>query len=109
MAIKPDSNFDLGQRLRIQILVGVFLAAALFFMPDAYAQTVDGLCEFAEFLRELATAGAVVALILFVLNSFFLKNNVVGDIIMYVIIGCVIMSVAPTIITLTGLTQQCSF
>lgn len=99
-----------AKRQRIfQWAVTAALIMAATYMPDAMAQSgADGLCKFAGWLKEIATVAAIIALVLFVLNSFFIKSSVVGDIIMYVIIGCVIMVAGPYLIGLTGLTTNCS-
>lgn len=89
-----------------------FLAIALLYAAPALAQdaaaATRGLCQFAGFLKQIATVAAIIAIVLFVLNSFFIKSSVVGDIIMYVIIGCVILVAAPYLIGLTGLTSNCA-
>jgi nitrate reductase gamma subunit len=93
------------------IAVPMLVLAALY-IPSAFAQDAgaasQGLCKFAGFLKQIATVAAIIGLILFVLNSFFMKSSVVGDIIMYIIIGCAIMVAGPYLITLTGLTSNCS-
>lgn len=105
----PESQLAYSSRLQwqIRVMAAVFLTALALNVPDAMAQ-VAGMCQFANFLKQLATVAGIVALIVIVLNSFFLKNSVIGDIIMYVIIGCVIIVAATTIITATGLTTSCT-
>lgn len=96
------------QRIYQWVLAAILLIAATY-MPEAMAANgSDGLCKFAGWLKEIATVAAIIALVLFVMNSFFIKSSVVGDIIMYVIIGCVIVGAAPYLIGLTGLTTNCS-
>lgn len=100
------------KRLRNQLRIAFFvlMAAVIMLSPEVFAQSQGaGLCSFAEWLKNVATTAAIVALILLVLNSFFLKSSVVGDIIMYVVIGCVIIAAAPEVIQITGLSPSCSF
>lgn len=88
------------------IFIGLLLGS------DAMAQSgggaATGLCQVAEWLKQIVAGGAIIAVMLFVINSFFVKSSVVGDIIMYVIIGCTIASVSSFLIGLTGLTTSCS-
>lgn len=74
----------------------------------AFAQESQGLCQFASWLKTIATTAAVVAVFLFVMNSFFSKSSVIGDLILYVVIGCAVMVGASGIISLTGLTVTCN-
>lgn len=101
--------FARSQRRRLAILSWFAAALAMLFAPYATAANTSGLCEFAKFLKDVATGGAIIAIVLFVINSFFIKSSVVGDIIMYVIIGCVVVAIAPEVVTMTGLTTSCSF
>jgi len=105
---KAADSAERRKRIYQGLLAAVLVMVATY-MPDAMAQSgADGLCKFAGWLKEIATVAAIIALVLFVLNSFFIKSSVVGDIIMYVIIGCVIMVAGPYLIGLTGLTTNCS-
>lgn len=104
-----NAAFERSQRRRIAVLTWFGLAMALLFAPYASAADTKGLCEFAKFLKDVATGGAVIAIVLFVINSFFSRSSVVGDIIMYVIIGCVIVAIAPDLVTMIGLNTSCSF
>lgn len=102
------SKFNLEVAFRAALMLSALLLAT--YMPSAMAQQTgaDGLCQFAGWLKQIATVAAIIALILFVINSMFIKSSVVGDIIMYVIIGCVIMVAGPYIIGLTGLVTNCT-
>ncbi|WP_234265125.1 hypothetical protein [Hydrogenophaga sp. NFH-34] len=102
------SEFAARQRLQIRVMAAFFLVALAFFMPDAMAQQVEGICGFARFLKQLVAGAAIVAVLLFIINSFFLKSSVIGDIIMYVIIGCVIAVAVVFIIESTGLAVTCT-
>ena len=108
-SLSAEAALKVGQARRLRIMAWVAMVAAVVFPPSAFALEVSGLCDFALFLKNVATGAAIIALVLFVLNSFFMKSSVVGDIIMYVIIGCVIVAVAPDVVALTGLTTSCSF
>lgn len=109
MNSRSDEVGEKRQLIYRWIATAVFILIASY-MPAALAQSTgaDGLCQFAGWLKAIATVAAIIALILFVVNSFFIKSSVVGDIIMYVIIGCVIIGAAPYLVTLTGLTTNCS-
>lgn len=89
-----------------------FLALFGFVAAEAMAQVgsdgAGGLCEIAKWLKNIAATAAIIALILYVFNSFFSKSSIIGDIIMYVVIGCVIVTAATFIIQKTGLTVSCS-
>lgn len=92
--------------------VGLFmLALAMFYMPDVYAQSntgTQGLCKFAGWLKSIVSVVAIIAIILLVLNSFFMKSSVIGDIIIYVIVGCAIVAAATYLVGLSGLTTTCT-
>ncbi len=88
----------------------VLMVAAL--AGTAYAQVggdgASALCEVAKWLKNIATTAGLIALFLFVMNSFFAKSSIIGDIIMYVVIGCVVMTAGTFLIGKTGLTVSCS-
>lgn len=95
--------------------VFLFFLVALCLTPEAFAQSggggdvMSGLCKVAGWVQKILTAAAVIAVLLYVINSFFLKSSVVGDIILYVIIGCAIATAVIYLIGLTGLnTSGCS-
>lgn len=67
-----------------------------------------GLCGVASFMKTIVTGAAIIAVLIFVVNSFFVKSSVVGDLIMYVMIGCAIATAAVYIVTQTGLTSSCT-
>lgn len=104
-----NAEFVKTQQRRIAILSWVGVLAALLFAPTAFAADTSGLCTFAKFLKDVATGAAIIAVVLFVVNSLFMKSSVVGDIILYVIVGCVIVAVAPDVVGMTGLTTSCTF
>lgn len=109
---KIMSNNFLPQVFLYLPQVFLFLVATFFMAPDAFAQagdTMAGLCKVAGWVQKILTAAAVIAVLLYVINSFFLKSSVVGDIILYVIIGCAIATAVVYLIGLTGLnTSGCS-
>lgn len=112
LAMNDACEQGMTKRLRNQLRIAFFvlMAAVMMLSPEAFAQSQgEGLCSFAAWLKNVATTAAIVALILLVLNSFFLKSSVVGDIIMYVVIGCVIIAAAPEVIQITGLSPSCSY
>mgnify|MGYP003438198544 CR=1 FL=1 len=59
-------------------------------------------------LIELLVVIAIIAVLIYVINSFFVKSSVVGDIILYVIIGCAIAAAVVYVVGLTGLETSCS-
>jgi len=102
--------FKRKENLYLKLLFALTIAFFALWVDNASAQAVStgGLCSFAGWLKTLATTAAIIAVIMVVLNSLFMKSSVVGDIIVTVIIGCVIMAAAPYIISLTGLAPNCS-
>lgn len=105
---QSDAAYDQRVQVYLKILAFIGFAFLIFGGGDAMAQSVDGLCKFAGWLKSAATVAAIIAIFLIVMNSFFGKSSVVGDVIMTVIIGCVVVFAAPQIIALTGLTSGCS-
>lgn len=103
--ISTDLLYDVTKKIFI------FLALFLFFNSFAFAQVGDadameGLCKVAGWVQKILTAAAVIAVLLYVINSFFMKSSVVGDIILYVIIGCAIAAAVIYLIGLTGLSTS---
>lgn len=110
--ISTDFLYDVGKKFFI------FLALMLFFNAVAFAQAtgggaglgsadaMEGLCKVAGWVQKILTAAAVIAVLLYVINSFFMKSSVVGDIILYVIIGCAIAAAVIYLIGLTGLSTS---
>jgi len=95
------------------LALAICAAMVLLPMAQAFAQTTTGttgtatagistLCVVKTWVMNMAKVAAVIALVLLVLNSFFGKNSVVGEIIQYVLIGCVIIVGADALI-LSGL------
>jgi hypothetical protein len=96
----------LSYESRLRILFKVFAMAGIATLAGpALAQgiNVSGLCDFADGLKMIAGAVAVVAIIVLAINSFFSKSSVIGDIITTVIIGCVVVAGAAQLVSLTGL------
>jgi len=94
---------------------GFMVLLALVLSPDAMAQAggdggaaAAGLCKVAGWIKTILTASAIIAVLIYVINSFFVKSSVVGDIILYVIIGCAIAAAVVYLIGLTGLQTSCS-
>lgn len=75
-----------------------------------FAQTADasGLCNLVSFIKSIIGTVAVLAILLYVINSFFGKSALIGEIIEKVLIGCVVAVGATFLITKTGLTVSCS-
>lgn len=100
-----DSAFSFLKRFGPLLLIG------LIFSTDAMAQTADaanGLCKVAGWIKTILTAAAIISVLIYIINSFFVKSSVVGDIILYVIIGCSIAAAVVYLIGLTGLSPSCS-
>lgn len=93
----------------MKFLALIFL---LFFLgADAMAQdgsAATGLCNIAKWMKTIVTGAAIIAVLIFVVNSFFVKSSIVGDLIMYVMIGCAIATAAVYIVSQTGLTTSCN-
>ncbi len=115
------SDFFCSERmLKVMKQIGILLLMALVLSPDVMAQAAGGgggdggasaagLCEVAGWIKTILTAAAIIAVLIYVINSFFVKSSVVGDIILYVIIGCAIAASVVYLIGLTGLETSCSF
>lgn len=109
----PQNNFSLAiPKISsvVKFLTLIFLM--LFLGSDAMAQdsgsATTGLCNIASFMKAIATGAAIIAVLIFVANSFFVKSSIVGDLVMYVLIGCAIATAAVYIIQQTGLTTTCT-
>jgi len=106
----------------------VFVAAVLLFaalLPvEAWAQTtisiggggagdanrsVAGFCAIAGWFKLIVGAVALIAGIMYVINSFFAKSNVMGEIVTQVLLGCIIVGVLGWLIGLAlGTGTQCA-
>ncbi len=77
----------------------------------AFAQsggTSAGLCYLVNFIKGLIGVVAVLAILLYVINSFFGKSALIGEIIEKVLIGCTVAVAAVFLVTSTSLTVSCS-
>lgn len=83
------------------------LMTAVFIAAPAYAQNIGGMCTFITWVRLILGGAAVLAVLMMVLNSFFSKSSVFGDIIQNVLIGCIIGVGATALVQATGLTVSC--
>lgn len=114
--VNTVSNFFFSDRImQMMKQIGLFFLMAIVFSPDVMAQAGDdggaaaaGLCKVAGWIKTILTAAAIIAVLIYVINSFFVKSSVVGDIILYVIIGCAIAASVVYVIGLTGLSTSCS-
>ncbi len=113
------SDFFCSERMLKAIKqIGILFLMALVLSPDVMAQaaggaadggtSAEGLCKIAGWIKTILTAAAIIAVLIYVINSFFVKSSVVGDIILYVIIGCAIAASVVYVIGLTGLSTSCS-
>lgn len=90
------------------IFMLVAMASAAFAQVGGGDGGASALCEFAKWLKNIATVAGLIALFLFVMNSFFAKSSIIGDVIMYVVIGCVVMTAGSYLIGKTGLQSTCN-
>lgn len=108
---KRIPNDACGKAYLAMFLRMTMVMLLLAFTASAYAQVggdgTSGLCEVAKWLKNIATVAALIALFLFVMNSFFAKSSVIGDVIMYIMVGCAVMMAGNFLITKTGLTLSC--
>ena len=81
---------------------------ALVAVSPSNAQAITALCNIITFIKGLIGAVAVLAILCFVINSFFSKNSLFGDIIQTVLIGCLVAVGAVALVTASGLTVGCS-
>lgn len=84
------------------------LATSLLAISPANAQAIGALCNIITFVKGLIGATAVLAILCFVINSFFSKNSLFGDIIQTVLIGCLVAVGAVALVTASGLTVGCA-
>ena len=76
-----------------------FIAAA----GPAFAQAnTGGLCTLFSALKQIAGAAALIAIAIFVINSFFGKSSLIGE------IGCMVLVLAPSLVQAIGLSPACS-
>lgn len=117
MANMTLSLFFSDRVIKIMKYAGILILMALFLNHNAMAQAAGGgggdaaaagLCKVAGWIKTILTAAAIIAVLIYVINSFFVKSSVVGDIILYVIIGCAIAAAVVYLIGLTGLQTSCS-
>lgn len=81
---------------------------AVLTMAPASAQSMGGFCTFITWVKNIIGACAVLAILMYVINSFFSKNALFGEIIQNVLIGCLVAVAAVFLVTSTGLTVNCS-
>lgn len=70
----------------------------------AFAQSANaaGLCYLMTFIKAIIGTVAILAILLYVINSFFGKSALIGEIIEKVLIGCVVAVGASFIVNSTG-------
>ena len=78
--------------------------AALALSSPAMAQDAGGLCILVKYYKAFIGVIALLAVMFYVGNSMFGKNALIQEIAMNVLIGCVVVVAASTIISATGLT-----
>jgi hypothetical protein len=91
-----------------KLLKWSLLIASVLEASSVNAQSVTGLCSIATFLKAAVGVVAVVAILVLVINSFFTKSSVIGDVVTTVLIGCIFAVGATAMITATGLSPSCS-
>lgn len=91
-----------------KLLKWTLLAASVLEASSVNAQSVSGLCSITTFLKAAVAVIAVVAVLVLVINSFFTKSSVIGDVVTTVLIGCVFAVGANAMISATGLAPACS-
>lgn len=107
---RSDDFYNTMKRFGFMVLL---MCIFMTFPVDSMAQTsgattTTGLCSVASWIKAILTGAAVIAVMIYVINSFFVKSSIVGDIIMYVIIGCAVAATASYFINLTGLATTCA-
>lgn len=104
---KLKSNYKKLDHQLKRIIYGVPLSF-LMMVPSAFAQSVEGLCTIAIWYKTFAGAAALIAVIIYVVNSYFGKSSLVADIVQNVLIGCAVVVGAGALINATGLSSQCT-
>lgn len=94
-----------SKRLKTAAVIALALVAG-----PVFAQSADttGLCKLVSFIKSIIGTVAVLAILLYVINSFFGKSALIGEIIEKVLIGCVVAVGATFLVTKTGLVVSCS-
>lgn len=88
-----------------KMVKATLIAFAITATMPAFAQSAGmGMCYLITFVKGIIGGTAILAILLFVINSFFGKSALVGEIIEKVLIGCVVAGVAAAIVASTGLT-----
>lgn len=105
------------------IFVAALLLVVALLPVEAWAQTtvsigggarnanasVAGFCAIAAWFELIVGAVALIAGIMYVINSFFAKSNVMGEIVTNVLLGCIIVGVLGWLIGLAlGTGTQCA-
>jgi hypothetical protein len=73
----------------------------------AQAAGIGGLCGMLAWLKIIVGTVAIIAIVMMVINNFFGKSDIIGEIITKVLIGCVIVGAAGYLIEGTGLAVTC--
>lgn len=84
-----------------------FVVAIMFAAVPAFAQATGGgggMCTMITWLRNIVGGAAVLAVMLLVINSFFGKSALIGEIIEKVLIGCIVIGAFGAILQSTGVT-----
>lgn len=120
MATMPWNTSTKGGMFNLSVTrfpgVAFIAMAALFGAPDVFAQAalggqqaVTGICALAGWFKIILGAVAIVAGLIYIINSFFTKSNVLGDIITNVLLGCLVAGVLGYLVSLTlGVGTQCA-
>lgn len=86
-------------------------AVSLLMTSMSYAQLTTGgtggLCAIGFWLKTVIGVVAILAGLLYVINNFFGKSEIIADIVIKVLLGCGIVAMLGVLVTQTGLTNTC--
>jgi 1,4-dihydroxy-2-naphthoate octaprenyltransferase len=84
--------------------------ASLLMTSVSYAQTAaggtGGLCAIGVWLKMVIGVVAIIAGLIYVINNFFAKSEIIGDIVIKVLLGCAIVAMLGFLVAQTGLGQN---
>lgn len=117
MEIMFSNILKVGQKMKIKlhkskksiqrIIYGLPISF-LVMIPSAFAQSVEGLCTIATWYKTFAGAAALIAILFYVLSSYFGKSSLIESIILNVLIACAVAIGAGSLVNATGLSAQCT-
>lgn len=97
---KSEFDSKQSQYKSLKPIFWTIFSASVLMGSAAFAQNVDisGICNLVDILKQIAKATAVLAVILFAINSMFGKSSLFAEIITSVVMALVVIAAASAII-----------